>query len=154
MTRLSTHFSLKELTRSETAVRKGINNEPKEREIENLKLLCENILEPVRVHYGIPFAPSSGFRSSELNREIGSSDRSQHVKGQAVDFEIPGVPNLEVALWVKENLEYDQLILEFHDPEKDPHSGWVHVSYSTEENRYEYLEAYKNEEGKTRYKIK
>ena len=134
MIRLSTHFSLKELTRSETAVRKGINNEPKEKEIENLKLLCENILEPVREKYGIPFAPSSGFRSSELNRDIGSSDTSQHVKGQAVDFEIPGVPNMEVALWVKENLEYDQLILEFY--KKDvPDSGWVHCSYDQERNR-------------------
>jgi len=134
MIRLSTHFSLKELTRSETAVRKGINNEPEEREIENLKILCENILEPVRVHYGIPFVPSSGFRSLALNTDIGSSDRSQHIKGQAVDFEIPGVPNMEVALWVKKNLEYDQLILEFY--KKDvPDSGWVHCSYDGKRNR-------------------
>ena len=134
MIRLSTHFSLKELTRSETAVRKGIKNEPNEREIENLKRVCENILEPVRVHYGIPFTPSSGFRSLPLNTEIGSSSKSQHIQGQAVDFEIPGVPNLELAMWVKDNLDYDQLILEFY--KKDvPDSGWVHCSYVEDRNR-------------------
>jgi zinc D-Ala-D-Ala carboxypeptidase len=136
MTRLSTHFSLKELTGSQTAERKGINNTPDDSEIENLKLVCENILEPVREHYGIPFTPSSGFRSFELNKAIGSSSKSQHITGQAVDFEIPGVPNMEVALWIKERLDYDQLILEFYK-EKVPDSGWVHCSYVGQENRKE-----------------
>ena len=136
MTRLSTHFSLKELTRSQTAERKGIKNQPNDREIENLKLGCENILEPVREHYGIPFTPSSGFRSFELNKAIGSSSKSQHITGKAVDFEIPGVPNMEVALWIKEHLDYDQLLLEFYK-EKIPDSGWVHCSYVGQENRKE-----------------
>jgi|TARA_R100000306_G_scaffold60475_1_gene60617 zinc D-Ala-D-Ala carboxypeptidase len=136
MTRLSTHFSLKELTRSQTAERKGIKNHPNDREIENLKLVCENILEPVREHYGIPFTPSSGFRSFELNKAIGSSSKSQHITGKAVDFEIPGVPNMEVALWIKEHLDYDQLLLEFYK-EKIPDSGWVHCSYVGQENRKE-----------------
>jgi len=136
MTRLSTHFSLKELTRSQTAERKGIKNTPNDAEINNLKLLCENILEPVREHYGIPFSPSSGFRSFELNKDIGSSSRSQHITGQAVDFEIPGVPNMEAALWIKEHLDYDQLLLEFYK-EKIPDSGWVHCSYVGSENRKE-----------------
>ena len=136
MTRLSTHFSLKELTRSQTAERKGINNTPDDSEIENLKLVCENILEPVREHYGIPFTPSSGFRSFELNKAIGSSSKSQHITGKAVDFEIPGVPNMEVALWIKEHLDYDQLLLEFYK-EKIPDSGWVHCSYVGQENRKE-----------------
>jgi|TARA_R110000765_G_scaffold352141_1_gene442048 hypothetical protein len=134
MIRLSTHFSLKELTRSQTAERKRIKNKPNDEEIENLKLLCEKILEPVREYYGIPFAPSSGFRSFELNNAIGSSNKSQHITGQAVDFEIPGVPNMETALWIKEHLDYDQLLLEFYK-EKIPDSGWVHCSYDRERNR-------------------
>jgi len=136
MTRLSTHFSLKELTRSQTAERKGIKNTPNDGEIENLKTLCENILEPVREHYGIPFTPSSGFRSFDLNKAVGSSSKSQHITGQAVDFEIPGVPNMELALWIKEHLDYDQLLLEFYK-ESIPDSGWVHCSYVEQGNRKE-----------------
>ena len=134
MTRLSTHFSLKELTRSQTAERRRINNIPGDKEIENLKILCENILEPVRKHYGIPFSPSSGFRSMALNEAIGSTKASQHIDGQAADFEIPGVPNMELALWIKEHLDYDQLLLEFYK-ENVPDSGWVHCSYVGYENR-------------------
>ena len=134
MTRLSTHFSLKELTRSQTAERRRINNIPGEKEIENLKILCENILEPVRKHYGIPFSPSSGFRSMALNEAIGSTKASQHIDGQAADFEIPGVPNMELALWIKEHLDYDQLLLEFYK-ENVPDSGWVHCSYVKNGNR-------------------
>ena len=136
MTRLSTHFSLKELTRSDTAVRKGIKNEPNEKEIENLRTVCEKILEPVRVHYGIPFTPSSGFRCLMLNKEIGSSNKSQHINGQAVDFEVPGVPNMELAMWIREHLDYDQLLLEFYK-EDIPDSGWVHCSYVGDRNRKE-----------------
>ena len=136
MTRLSTHFSLKELTRSDTAVRKGIKNDPNEKEIENLRTVCEKILEPVRVHYGIPFTPSSGFRCLQLNKEIGSSNKSQHINGQAVDFEVPGVPNMELAMWIREHLDYDQLLLEFYK-EDIPDSGWVHCSYVGDRNRKE-----------------
>ena len=128
---LSDHFTLSELTKSSTAERRGIANEPGSTEIENLITVCDQILEPVREHYGIPFAPSSGFRGLELNRAIGSSDTSQHVKGEAVDFEVPGIANKYVALWVMENCEFDQLILEFYK-EGIPDSGWVHCSYIME----------------------
>ena len=110
---ISDHFTLSELTKSSTAERLGIANEPGSMEVENLIMVCDQILEPVRNHYGIPFAPNSGFRCLELNRAIGSSGNSQHVKGEAVDFEVPGIANKEVALWVMENCEFDQLILEF-----------------------------------------
>ena len=129
--KLSDHFSLSELTKSDTAVRKGSPNVPKDEEVENLIMVCSEILEPVREQYGIPFIPNSGYRCLELNRAIGSSDRSQHVQGKAVDFEIPGVDNKEVALWVKENCDFDQLILEFYK-EGEPTSGWVHCSYDVD----------------------
>ena len=131
--RLSEHFSLSELTKSGTAIRKGIDNTPSETEVENLVLLCNMVLEPVREHYGVPFAPSSGFRCLELNRAIGSADTSQHVLGKAVDFEIPGVDNKQVALWVKENCIFDQLILEFYR-EDEPTSGWIHGSYDIDKD--------------------
>jgi len=126
--KLSEHFSLQELTKSSTAERRGIANEPDDEAVENLIMVCETILEPVREHYGIPFIPNSGFRCLELNRAIGSSDRSQHTTGEAVDFEVPSISNREVALWVQENCKFDQLILEFYK-EGDPSSGWVHCSY-------------------------
>jgi len=125
---LSEHFSLQELTKSSTAERRGIANEPDDEAVENLIMVCETILEPVREQYGIPFIPNSGFRCLELNRAIGSSDRSQHTTGEAVDFEVPSISNREVALWVQENCKFDQLILEFYK-EGDPSSGWVHCSY-------------------------
>jgi len=125
---LSAHFSLSELTKSETATRKGIENTPDDTETENLIMLCSEILEPVREHYGVPFVPNSGYRGIDLNREIGSSDNSQHVTGNAVDFEVPGIDNKDVALWVMENCDFDQLILEFYK-EGEPTSGWVHCSY-------------------------
>ena len=129
--KLSKHFSLSELTKSDTAIRKGIDNTPNDQEVENLILLCNEILEPVREHYGIPFAPNSGFRCLDLNRAIGSSDKSKHVSGNAVDFEIPGLDNKEVALWVMANCDFDQLILEFYK-EGEPSSGWVHCSYDVD----------------------
>jgi hypothetical protein len=131
--KLSDHFYLSELTKSSTAERQGITNEPDEEQIQNLTLVCDKILEPVRSYYGIPFIPNSGFRCLELNRAIGSSDKSQHTTGEAVDFEVPGISNKEVALWVKENCEYDQLILEFYK-EGQPASGWVHCSYTINED--------------------
>ena len=129
--KLSEHFTLQELTKSSTAERCGIPNEADDEAIKNLITVCEKILEPVREHYGTPFIPSSGFRCLELNRTIGSSDRSQHITGEAVDFEVPGISNKEVALWVKENCQFDQLILEFFK-EEDPSSGWVHCSHVLE----------------------
>jgi zinc D-Ala-D-Ala carboxypeptidase len=128
---LSEHFTLRELTRSQTAERLRIKNEPNSDQMLALKLVCENILEPVRRHYGIPFSPSSGFRSPELNEWIGGSANpiSQHTKGEAVDFEIPGVSTPELAAWCRDNLlEWDQLICECWHPARSD-SGWVHCSY-------------------------
>ena len=134
--RLSPHFVLKELTKSQTATRMGIDNTPNDTEIESLRVVCENILEPVRANFKIPFSPSSGFRCKELNEAIGGSPTSQHSLGQAADFEIFGVSNLEIALWIKYNLDFDQLILEYYDND-DPSSGWVHASILTNGNRKE-----------------
>lgn len=137
--RLSDHFTLEELCKSQTAERKGIDNMPKEPEgaliIENLTRVCERILEPVRAHYGFPLSPSSGYRCLALNRAIGSRDTSQHVKGEAVDFEVPGVANPDLAQWIEANLDFDQVILEFYTP-GDPHSGWVHCSVAADANRH------------------
>ena len=130
---LSKHFSLAELTKSSTATRRGSDNDPDSTARENLIVLCSEVLEPVREHYGVPFVPNSGFRCLELNRAIGSSDSSQHVTGNAVDFEVPGVDNKEVALWVKENCDFDQLILEFYK-DGEPTSGWVHCSYDMDKD--------------------
>jgi hypothetical protein len=138
-TRISDHFTLGELCKSQTAERLGIENLPNEDQLECLKQVTENVLEPVRVFFDKPFAPNSGFRCLELNEAIGSSAKSQHCKGQAIDFEISTIANESLARWIKENLDYDQLILEFYDG-VDPNSGWVHVSYvSEEENRKEAL---------------
>tara|TARA_R110000764_G_C10837429_1_gene363635 strand:+ start:155 stop:604 length:450 start_codon:yes stop_codon:yes gene_type:complete len=136
MMQITKHFTLEELTRSDTAVRFGIDNEPGSEETENLVRVCDMILEPIRHRYDTPILPSSGYRCLELNRKIGSSDKSQHTKGQAVDFEVKGVPNMEVASWIMDNLDYDQLILEFYK-EDQPNSGWIHCSYVGNENRNE-----------------
>ena len=132
--KLSEHFSLWELTKSQVADRKRIKNEPDKESIQNLKVICTSILEPVRRHYGKPIAPSSGYRCLALTRELGSSDRSQHPTGQAVAFEVPGVANMDLARWIMDNLLYDQLILEFYK-EGQPNSGWVHCSYVGKGNR-------------------
>jgi len=130
--RLSEHFTLREAMRSQVATRLGIDNTPGLQAHENLELVAATILEPVRVHFGIPFSPLSWFRCLDLNAAIGSSPRSQHVAGEAVDFEVPGIPNLALATWCRDNLEtFDQLILEFWDPE-DPAGGWLHASRSAD----------------------
>ena len=134
MIRLSPHFTLKELTRSALAARHDIQNLPEPHEIANLKRLAVKILEPVRLHYNIPFSPSSGYRNPSVNRLAGSKPTSQHSKGQAADFEVPGVANRDLAEWIKVNLTFDQLILEFHD-EDDPASGWIHCSVKETGNR-------------------
>ena len=107
---LSRNFTLQELTKSDTAIRKGINNNPSAGQIEKLKALCENILQPVRDHFG-RVKVTSGFRSPELCLAIGSSVNSQHAKAEAADFECVGVDNAELFDWIKSNLEPDQLIL-------------------------------------------
>jgi hypothetical protein len=126
---LSPHFSLRELTRSQVAERLGIDNTPDTKAIRNLLLLCENVLEPVRAEWG-SFSPSSGYRCPALNRAIGGSERSQHMTGQAADFELPSLSNLRLAHWIADELrDFDQLILEFH-VSGDPNSGWVHCSWA------------------------
>ena len=146
---LSENFSLLELTKSQTAARKDIDNTPSPEHQENLKLLCTHILQPVRDHFERVVSVSSGYRSEELCLAIGSKITSQHAKGQAADFEIYGLSNQELANYIKENLDYDQLILEYWKKE-DPSSGWVHCSYKGNTNRKQYLKAYK-ENGKTKY---
>jgi zinc D-Ala-D-Ala carboxypeptidase len=135
---LSGHFSLSELTKSQTAERKGIDNKPTLEHIENLTELCVQILEPTRRNFGKPMIITSGYRSEELCVAIGSKTTSQHAKGQAADFEMIGLDNKSLAKYIKNNLVFDQLILEFYTP-NDPSSGWVHCSYSKEENRKEAL---------------
>lgn len=125
--RISPHFTLAELCKSGTADRLGISNMPGEAEVDALITVCEHVLERVRVHFSLPFSPNSGYRSLALNRTIGSKDTSQHVRGEAVDFELPGMDNLMLAHWCRENLMFDQLILEFYTPGV-PSSGWVHCS--------------------------
>ena len=151
--KLSKNFSLAEMTKSQTATRMGFDNNPSEDEQENLRLLCERVLQPVRDHFNHIVTVSSGYRSPQLCVAIGSSIDSQHAKGMAADFEIYGTPNNEVFNWVKENLMYDQMILEFWN-EDEPNSGWIHVSYNPDsaENIKENLQAYKDEDNITKYK--
>ena len=149
--KLTNNFSLSEMIKSQTAERKGINNNPNEDNIENLQRLCEHILQPVRDHYGKVVSVSSGFRSPELCVALGSSINSQHASGQAADFEIYGVSNKELADYIADNLDFDQLILEYWKPE-EPNSGWVHCSYKgADSNRKEYLRAVRGSTGKTSY---
>ena len=147
--KLSANFSLAEMTKSQTATRRGIRNEPSTEHVENLIHLAETVLQPVRDHFGKPVAISSGYRSPALCEAIGSSAKSQHAKGEAADFEIPGVDNMQLAMWISKNTEFDQLILEFYK-EGDPNSGWVHCSAVKEGSRAQVLKASKVE-GRTKY---
>ncbi len=134
--KLSKNFYLSEFTKSSTADRRGIDNTiPADRQdiIDNLRAVALYIVQPVRDHFGVAFSPSSGYRCLELNRAIGSEDNSQHILGEAVDMEIPGVTNLELMYWIKDNLLFDQLILEHYNP-KIPNSGWCHCSYKLAKN--------------------
>lgn len=133
---LTKNFYLKEFLVSQTAARMRLNNDPSEQVIANLKALTINVLQPLREHYGRSVVISSGYRSKAVNRAIGSHDGSQHVQGMAADFEIPGLPNLEVAKWIRDNLTFDQLILEFWT---GGNSGWIHCSYRQGNNRKQTL---------------
>ena len=146
---LTRNFTLLELTKSATAIRKGIDNNPNADQIEKLKALCENILQPVRDHFG-RVKVTSGFRSPILCQAIGSSANSQHAKAEAADFECPGVDNVELFDWIKSNLSPDQLILEFYTP-GEPNSGWIHASWIEGTPRASFLHAFR-EDGKTKYK--
>ena len=128
---LSKNFTLAELTKSQTALRRGIPNQPGESEIENLRSLCEFVLQPIRDEFG-PFIVSSGYRCAELCIAIGSNSlTSQHraIEGAAAaDFEVSGIGNYDLCEWIDDNLAFDQLILECYTP-GEPNSGWVHCSY-------------------------
>ena len=146
---LSRNFSLQELIKSDTAIRMNIDNNPNADQIEKLKLLCENILQPVRDHFG-RVKITRGFRSVQLCQAIGSSANSQHAKAEAADFECVGVDNAELADWIKRELPYDQLILEYYTP-GEPNSGWIHCSWVADTPRASFLHAFK-QDGKTKYK--
>jgi hypothetical protein len=147
--KLSQHLSLSEVIRSESAKRNGISNMPIALHIENFKLLAEKVFEPIRTHFGVPIHISSGYRSVELNKCIGGSLTSQHCQGEAIDIDMDsstsGVTNKMVFDYIKNNLEFDQLINEFD-------YSWVHVSYeSTGKQRKQVLDAIRVN-GKTTYK--
>ena len=146
---LSANFTLKELTKSDTATRLGLDNTPDDEALENLKTLCEMVLQPVREHYGKSVSVNSAYRSPESNAAVGGSKTSDHCKGMAADIEIPGVPNHELAEWISKNLQFTQVILEFYTP-GIPDSGWVHVSYDPADLKKQELTAVKRD-GKTVY---
>ena len=147
--KLSKNFSLKELTRSQTAIRNGIDNSPNQEQLVCLTALTTAILQPIRETHG-RVDINSGLRVLELNRKIGSGDSSQHVLGMAADLECPSIDNLQLAKWIEQNLTFDQLILEFYTA-GIPTSGWIHVSYNNQgENRGRVLTA-SRVDGKTQY---
>ena len=146
---LTQNFTLHEMTKSETALRHGMANEPTESEIGNLTLLCEKVLQPVRDYYGMGVKVNSGYRHPLVNAKVGGSTTSDHCKGFAADIEIPGIANGQLAEWIQDNLEFTQLILEFYTPGV-PDSGWVHVSYNPENLKKQVLTATR-ENGKTVY---
>ena len=152
MKNISKHISYREGTFSVTAKRLGLENEPNEKQLENMRLLAEKIFEPLREYVGKPIKINSFFRSPELNRAIGGSSKSQHCKGQAIDIDdtYGNMKNYGMYNFIKENLDFDQMIWEFGD---DENPDWVHVSYvSEEENRNRCLKAVR-ENSKTVYKL-
>jgi hypothetical protein len=146
---LTNNFSLKELTVSDTATRLGLDNTPNETVILNLKVLAENILQPVREHFGKSVKVNSGYRAPEVNAAVGGSKTSDHCKGQAADIEITGVANGDLAKYIAENFKFTQVILEFYT-QGIPDSGWVHVSYDKNDLKCQTLTAVKKD-GKTVY---
>jgi putative chitinase len=149
--KLTENFSLAEMIVSPTAKRLGLSNTPTAEHIENMRYCCEKILEPVRAHFGKPVQINSSYRAPLVNKAVGGSKTSQHVNGQAIDFEVPGVDNKKVADWVADNLEFDQVILEFYTA-GDKNSGWVHASIKKEGgNRKLRMIASKSKAGGTVY---
>lgn len=139
--KLSKNFSLEEMCYSSTANKLKINNTTSDNIIvSKLKLLCEHILQPVREHFNKPVVVNSGYRCPSLNKAVGGASTSQHKLGEAADFEIIGLSNYDLALWIKDNLDFDQLILEYCDNLKnDINAGWVHCSYKAIGNRHQLL---------------
>tara|TARA_R100001594_G_scaffold123442_1_gene159884 strand:+ start:411 stop:872 length:462 start_codon:yes stop_codon:yes gene_type:complete len=152
MEKISKHVSYKEGVRSITALRLGLNNDPSDTHLQNMKLLSEKIFEPLRIYVGGPIKINSFYRGPELNKAIGGSSKSQHCHGQAMDIDDTyGVmSNATMYNWIKENLDFDQMIWEFGD---DNNPAWVHVSYvDPGSNRNRCLKAYR-EDGKTKYMV-
>jgi hypothetical protein len=147
--KISAHFALAEFTRSESAKRHGVSNEPTPEHLQNLITLCEKVLEPIRMKFG-PINISSGYRSKALNHYIGGSLNSQHCEAKAADIDMDGMggaSNTEIFNYIKDSLDFDQLIWEFGDNNKP---DWVHVSYNAPKNRKQVLRALKVN-GKTAY---
>jgi zinc D-Ala-D-Ala carboxypeptidase len=149
--KLSSNFSLAEMTKSDTALRLDMENEPDDDHITNMQALAENVLQKVRDHFGKGVKVNSGFRHPDVNAKVGGSKTSDHCKGMAADIEIPGIANADLAQWIVDNCEFRQVILEFYTP-GIPDSGWVHVSYNPDDNKKQVLTAMK-ENGKTVYKV-
>jgi len=147
--KLSKNFSRAEIEHSNTAKRLGISNEMSNKHLENMQRVVDNLIQPMRDAIG-PIRISSGYRSPKLNKAIGGSSRSQHSKGEALDLQFweKGKMNNKVIYdWVLESgVEFDQMINEFD-------YSWIHISLKSRENRSQILEAYKNEKGKTAYKL-
>ena len=149
---ISEHISYKEGVYSITATRLGVENIPNDEQLNNMELLAEKVFEPLREWVSGPIKVNSFFRGSELNRAIGGARKSQHMKGQAIDIDdtFGLATNAEMYHWIKENLDFDQLIWEFGD---DDNPNWLHVSYvSKEDNRNRCLKAYK-EQGRSKYMV-
>ena len=149
---ISKHISYIEGVRSNTATRRGIDNTPNAEQLDNMELVAEEVFEPLRAYVGGPIKINSFFRCPKLNKAIGGSSKSQHCKGQAIDIDdtFKRVNNSDMYYWIKNNLNFDQMIWEFGD---DDNPDWVHVSYvSSEDNRNRCLKAYR-ENGKTKYKV-
>ena len=149
---ISRHISYKESVRSNTAIRRGINNTPSDDQLYFMEIIAEKVFEPLREFVGGPIKINSFYRSPELNKAIGGSEMSQHCKGQAMDIDdtFGKATNAEMYYWIKDNLDFDQMIWEFGN---DNNPSWVHVSYVSEDkNRNRCLKAYK-QDGKTKYKV-
>ena len=152
MNKISKHVSYKEGVYSTTALRLGLNNDPSDAHLQNMKLLSEKVFEPLRMHVGGPIKINSFYRGPELNKAIGGSSKSQHFHGQAMDiYDTYGnMKNCDMYKFIKDNLDFDQMIWEFGD---DKNPNWVHVSYvNPGENRNRFLKAYR-EDGKTKYMV-
>ena len=138
--KLSENFTVAEYIKSQTATRLGIDNSMSEKHLQNAKKLFAKVVQPIREKFGVTII-TSGYRSPDLNAKIGGSSKSQHCKGQAVDLECLKESNADVAMWIENNLDFDQLILEFYTP-GDPRSGWIHISYNEDgKNRKSVLTA-------------
>ena len=146
--KLSAHFSLHELTKSDTGTRHDIDNTPSMQVIENLQDLVDNVLQPLREKFG-PVVVTSGYRSPAVNTKIGGSTTSDHCHGYAADFEVLGMDNRELALYIRDHLKFKQLILEFYR-DGVPDSGWVHCSFQKDANKGQVLTA-KKVNGRTQY---